>query len=178
MRLVTKRLILRRPTLKDVKAITENANNLNVTKYISRMPYPYSIKDAKSYIKFCKKLKQNHYEFSIKLKSSGKLAGIISLMNIDKFGKKAEIGCWLGQRYWRQGIGAESAKAIMKFALNKLKLIRLEANVCCENQVSKNLWRKLGFKKEGTKRHALRSRATGRWHDTCIYGFLKSDTKL
>ncbi|MCJ7729330.1 MAG: GNAT family N-acetyltransferase [Sedimentisphaerales bacterium] len=179
MRLVTERLILRRPTLKDAADIKENVNNLNVSRFLARVPYPYGIKDAKSFIKlFSKKSKQNLYEFGITLKSSGKVIGMIGLLNVDPFSKKAEIGCWLGEKYWRQGIGTEAVKAIVNFAFEKLKLVRVEAGVFPENRASINLWRKLGFKKEGMKRQAIRARSTGKWHDVCIYGLLKSDIRL
>jgi RimJ/RimL family protein N-acetyltransferase len=179
MRLVTKRLILRPPTLKDARDITENVNNINVSRYLLRIPYPYRIKDAKSFVRLCnKKTSRNSYEFGIALKSTGKIIGMIGLLNTDAFSKKAELGCWLGEKYWRQGLGNEAAKAIIKFAFEKLRLVRIEAEVFSKNRASINFWKKLGFKKEGTKRHAVRSKATGKWHDTYVFGLLKSDVRL
>lgn len=179
MRIVTERLILRPPTLKDAADIAANANHIDVSRYLARVPYPYTIKDAKDFINFRrKKAKDNPYSFGITLKSSGKLVGMIGFPLYDKFGAKAEIGYWLGKKYWRQGITEEALRAIVKFAFQKLKLVRLQAGAAVENKVSANLLKKVGFKREGLRRKAERSKATGKWHDIYSFGLLRSDVRL
>jgi len=179
MRLITKRLILKPPTLRDAKDIAANANDLEVSRYLALVPYPYSVKDARDFIKLRrKKAKHNPYNFGITLKSSGKVIGMIGLTAYDKFAGKAEVGYWLGKKYWRQGIAEEALRAFIKFAFGKLKMTRLEAGALVENKASKNLLKKVGFKKEGLKRKAARPRSTGKWHDTYIFGLVKSDIKL
>jgi [ribosomal protein S5]-alanine N-acetyltransferase len=179
MRIVTKRLILRPPILKDAADIADNANNLNVSRYTARVPYPYTVKEAKGFIKFCQKnAKDNLYNFGIILKSSGKLVGMIGLMALDTFTAKADVGYWLGQKYWRMGIATEALEAIVKFAFRKLKFVRLQADVAVENKASVKLLKKVGFKKEGLKRKGGRAKSTGKWHNTYLFGLLSSDVKL
>jgi RimJ/RimL family protein N-acetyltransferase len=175
MRIVTERLILRPPTLKDAGDIAENVNNLSVSRYLAVVPYPYSIKDARVFIKLSEK---NRHNFGIVLKSSGKIIGMMGLRNLDKFVKKADVGYWLGKKYWRQGIATEALEAIVKFAFRRLKLVRLQAGVAVENKASANLLKKVGFKKEGLRRKAERAKSTGKWHDTYVFGLLRSDVKL
>ena len=175
MRIVTERLILRPPTLKDAVDIVENVNNLNVSRYLALVPYPYSIKDARFFIKLSKK---NPHNFGICLKSTGKLIGMIGLMNLNEFIKRAELGYWLGEKYWRQGLGTESVQAIVKYSFKKLKLVRLQAGVAVENKPSAKLLKKAGFKKEGLRRQSMRAKSTGKWHDTYHFGLLRSDVKL
>jgi ribosomal-protein-alanine N-acetyltransferase len=178
MRIVTKRLILRRPTLKDAEDIAENANSLDVSRYLALVPYPYGIKDARAFIKLCSKTaKQDPYNFGIELKSTGKIIGMISLLRVDRFSKKGEVGYCLGERYWRQGITVEALESIVNFAFQKLKLVRIQAEVFFENRASINLLKRFGFRKEGLKRKAMRAKSTGKWHDVWIYGLLKSDIK-
>jgi [ribosomal protein S5]-alanine N-acetyltransferase len=179
MRLVTRRLILRPPTLKDAADIVENVNNLSVSRYLARVPYPYSVTNARHFIKFCReKAKDNPYNFGVTLKSSGKLIGMIGFTEFYKFTAKAEIGYWLGKKYWRQGITEEALRAFVKFAFSKLKMVRLQADAAVENKASWKLLKKVGFKKEGLRRKAERAKSTGRWHDTYSFGLLKSDVKL
>ena len=179
MRIVTERLILRPPTLKDAADISTNANHLDVTRYLGVVPYPYRVKDAKDFIKLRrKKAKHNPYNFGIILKHSGKLVGMIGFVSYDKFSAKAEVGYWLGKKYWRQGITVEALTAIVKFAFRKLKLVRLQADVFVENKASANLLKKIGFKKEGLKRKSARAKSTGKWHDAYAFGLLRSDVKL
>jgi RimJ/RimL family protein N-acetyltransferase len=179
MRIVTERLILRPPTLKDAEDIAANANNLEVSRYLALVPYPYRAKDARDFIKLRrKKAKHNPYNFGIILKHSGKLVGMIGLTGLDKFSGKAEVGYWLGKKYWRQGITEEALRAIVKFAFQKIKLVRLEAGALVENKASANLLKKVGFRKEGLKRKGARPKSTSKWHDTYIFGLLRSDVKL
>jgi RimJ/RimL family protein N-acetyltransferase len=179
MRIVTERLILRPPTLKDVEDIAANANHIDVSRYLALVPYPYSIKDAKDFMKFLrKKAKDNPYNFGIILKHSGKLVGMIGFTGLDKFSAKTEVGYWLGKKYWRQGITTEALKAMVKFAFRKLKLVRLQADVAIENKASAKLLKKVGFKKEGLKRKGARAKSTGKWHDTYHFGLLRSDVRL
>ncbi len=44
----TDRLILRQWKLDDVNDVVEGLNNLNVTKWLAQVPYPYTEEDAKS----------------------------------------------------------------------------------------------------------------------------------
>ena len=71
----------------------------------------------------------------------------------------------------------EALQGLIKFTFNKLKMNRLEAGVAVENKPSANLLKKVGFIKEGKKRKSMRSRATGKWHDTYFFGLLKSEVK-
>ncbi len=179
MRIVTERLILRPPTLKDAEDIAQNANRIDVSRYLALVPYPYRVKDARDFIKLRrKKATRNPYNFGITLKHSGKLVGMIGFTGFNKFSDKAEVGYWLGKKYWRQGITAEALKAMVRFAFRKLKLVRLQADVFVENKASAKLLKKIGFKKEGLKRKAARAKSTGKWHDTYAFGLLRSDVKL
>jgi hypothetical protein len=53
MILTTKHLILRQPKIKDAKDIIEGINNLNISKWLLVVPYPYTMKDARWYINHC-----------------------------------------------------------------------------------------------------------------------------
>jgi RimJ/RimL family protein N-acetyltransferase len=175
MRIVTKRLILRPPTLKDAADIVENVNNLKVSRYLALVPYPYSMKDARFFIKLSQK---DPHNFGIALKQTGKVIGMIGLSNLNEFVKRAEVGYWLGKKYWRQGIVTEALQAIVKYSFRKLKLVRLQAGTAVENKASAKLLKKVGFKKEGLRRKAMRAKSTGKWHDTYAFGLLRSDVRL
>jgi RimJ/RimL family protein N-acetyltransferase len=177
----TKRLLLRFPTSKDASAITENIKDFDVIRFTAHVPHPYSIKDAKQYIRYCRKQIAQQpilsYDFAIEHRKEKKVIGGSGLMKIDSFTGKADIGYWLGKKYWRQGYGSEAVEAIIKFAFGKLGLQRLEAPIYKENIASQALVKKLGFKKEGIRRRASKSRATGVMHDVMIFALLKFDAE-
>lgn len=181
MRLVTKRLIIRTPTIKDAADITQNVNDLAVSRYTARIPFPYYIKYAKNFIKYCRQQGRQkpvtNMELVIELRAQKKVMGCAGLIRIDRHTGKADIGYWIGKDYWRRGFGYEAVGALIKYAFTKLKLQRLEANICRENRASQALVRKLGFMKEGVRQRAGRSLATGKLHDAVIYGLLKKKPK-
>jgi putative acetyltransferase len=64
------------------------------------------------------------------------------------------IGIMVHSDYQRQGIGMALMTAILDIADNWLKLKRVELGVFVENEAAVNLYRKLGFIVEGTKKYA------------------------
>lgn len=179
MKLQTERLILRLPTIEDAKDIAESINNLNISKWLLVVPYPYSIKDAEWWINHCtekaKKKPREDYNFNIELKSEKKIIGGIGITDINDFCKTAKIGYWLAEPYWRKGIGSEALEKMLDLAFNKLKLRRIEAEVFAGNPSSGKMLEKFGFKHEGTKKQSEKCKATGEINDAEIYGLLKKD---
>jgi ribosomal-protein-alanine N-acetyltransferase len=182
MKLFTDRLILRDPTAKDAQHTVQNINNLKISQYLRRVPYPYGLKDAKSAFKIsskkAKKRNREDYHLVIELKSEKKVIGGAGFTGFDRFCQHAEIGYWLGEKYWKQGFASEALESLIRFAFKKLKVRRLQAEVFRENKASVKLLKKFGFVKEGLKRQSVRAKATGKWHDTFIYALLKSDCKI
>ena len=181
MKIITGRLVLRDIVMKDVKDIVENANDILISRYVTHVPYPYTLKDGKDFVKHCnekaKEKPRKTYEFGIELKSEKKIVGMITLSSVDKFNGTATIGYWLGRKYWRNGIMSEALNSILDFAFNRLKLRRMDISASTKNKASNGLIRKFGFEKEGMRRKKLRAKSTGKIHDENIYGLLKEDWK-
>jgi [ribosomal protein S5]-alanine N-acetyltransferase len=181
MKINTQRLLLRPVTLRDIPSIVKNVNNLNVSKWLLAVPYPYRTKDAKSWINHCQeeagKKQRDNYDFGIELKSDNTLIGAIGINHISKYQGTATVGYWLGEDYWRNGYGSEALNAILNLAFKKLKLRRLEAEVFAKNPSSGKLLEKYDFQKEGFKRKVIKSKATGKIHDGIIYALLRQDYK-
>lgn len=181
MRLETKRLILREINEEDEKDLIENINNLNVSRYLVLVPYPYKKKDAKWWINKCKKnakeKPRTNYNFNIELKLKRGIIGAVGLGKVDKFQGTATLGYWLGEKYWKQKIMSEATKEVLDFAFNRLKLRRINVSAYIKNKPSNNLIKKMGFKHEGMKRKAVKVKSTGKICDENIYGLLKEGWK-
>lgn len=181
MKIKTKRLILREWAQKDKKDLIEGINNLDVTKWLLVVPYPYKNKDANWWIKHCKenikKKPRESYDLALELRENKKVIGTFSLGKVDKIQRTATLGYWLNKKYHRQGYGTEALGELIKFAFNKLKLRRLNASVFPENLSSGKLLEKFGAKKEGLKRKSKICKADGKIKDEIIYGLLKSEWK-
>ena len=178
MKIMTKRLVLRGPTLRDLKDIAENAHDKEVNKY-TLVPYPYKIKDAREFVleykKTSKKKKRERYEFGITLKSDGKVMGLIGLSNVNERDKKAVIGYWLGKEHRRKGILSEAEKAVLNFAFYKLKLSKISGRVDTDNKASIKLFKKFGFRKVGVMKSDVI--VNGEWKDVYLWELLKENYK-
>ncbi len=181
MRLTTKRLILRDITQKDAKDLAKALNNIEISKWMSLIPYPYTTKDARWFIGKCvsnaKKKPVTVYNFFIQLKGNRKVIGCVGMSNVDRFQGTATIGYWLSQEYWRKGIIQEATTRVIDYAFKTLKLRRIDISAFVENKPSNALIRKLGFSYEGMRKKRCRSKSDGSIYDENIYGLLKEDWK-
>ncbi len=181
MILETKRLILRKPQLSDWKDILEGAKDLDVSRYLSVVPYPYHKKDAVWFIKHSlkrwSKKSRTTYTFFIELKSEKKIIGVTDVHNINFQDRKANTGAWIAKKYWRKGYIKEAKVAVLDFAFYRLKLRKIEAEAYIENKASNGMQVKLGFKKEGLKRKSIIAKSTGKIHDSVLYGLFAGEWK-
>lgn len=178
MKLQGKQITLRSPRITDLDALTKHANNRVISKWMGpHFPYPYKRADGRRFLndtksKHRKKLAKRFAIYHLEAKE---LIGMIGLERIDHENKQAEVGYWLAQDYWRQGIMSEALVLLAEFAFKKEKFHRLFARVYGENPGSMKLLEKHGFKKEGVLRDNVYEYKA--WHDTHIYGLLESDLK-
>lgn len=160
----SKRFILRPYRKNDDKFLVKYANDKIVSRYISTMPYPYTLKDARKWIKRCIRLsKKREKNFVIEIDRN--FAGSISLWHIDKH--KAELGYWVARKFWDKGIAKEAVKIVTNFGFNKLKLRRVYAYAFTKNKTSARVLEKNGYKFEGLlRKHANKD---GRLIDSLLY---------
>jgi len=174
-RLETDRLILRPYQLSDAPSVAELIGNWEVAKMLSRVPHPYALKDAEDFIaRFSDGAVDKDTEvFAIQLKDGPAHAvGAIGLHGEEEDDGEAELGYWIGEPYWRQGLVTEAARAVVAHAFGPMDLIKIYAGHMIENEGSRNVLLKSGFTDFGTK--TLPSKARG--HDVeCRQLVLKSD---
>ena len=178
MKLETKRLIMREPKMGDWKDLVGGLNDLEVSKNLIQVKYPYTEKDARSWVKHCviKVKKEEKYNFYIELKSEKKIIGVLDL-KVDSNNNIGTTGSWINKKYQRRGYMTEAKIAVNDFAFNKLKLRKLETSVFNFNIASNSTQKRMGYKIEGLKRKHSISKATGKIHDEKIYGLLKEEWK-
>ena len=144
--LETERLVLRRPTLADVKAIARLANDRRVAQNTSRLPYPYTVSDAELFIEF---ETQQPRDTNFAITRDGDLVGGIGidLGNPDV----PEIGYWLGVSYWGQGYATEAARAVIDYAFEEFASTELRAGARVVNPDSRRVLEKCGFQWTGVE---------------------------
>lgn len=178
-KLETTRLILRPPKMSDYKDIASGISNINISKYLSVVPHPYTDEDAKWYISKCikdwSKDPLTKYALFIELKETGRVIGALDLTKVDIRQGTAHTGSWLNEDYHRNAYMTEAKIAVNNFAFNKLGLRKLETEVYDDNIASNRTQQKLGYTNEGLSREHSVCVATGVIHSTIQYGMLKSE---
>ena len=104
------------------------------------------------------------------------LLGAITLDNIRRGpAQSGTLGYWVGAPYARQGYMREAIAGMVHHAFERLDLSRLEAACLPENQASRRLLEKCGFKYEGVAQSYLQ--INGRWRTHVLYASLRADRR-
>ncbi len=180
MILETRRLILREWSDTDIEALVEGLNNMEVSKWLAFVPFPYTNEDAEKWIRFCREQSKmgedrTSYEFAIELKCESKIIGGISLDKINKQHGTAGGGIWIHFDYHGQGYGTEAFEKRIEFAFNDLMLRRLENGFFEGNPYSFRMQEKFGYKIEGLRRKAYKCVADGEIKDEYVTALLIED---
>ena len=172
----SKRLILRNWKDEDIDDLVEGLNNINVAKWMAGVPFPYTKDDAKNFIEMVKNQNEKvKISLAIVLKEDYKVIGGTELRNINKKDGTVSGGIWLNEKYQKNGYGTEAFSARIKYAFDVLGLRRIENGYFVNNEKSKKMQEKLGYKYEGIRRKKYLCLATNEYVDECITGLLKEE---
>ncbi len=134
-----------RPSDRDELAVL--ADNRTIWRNLRDIfPHPYSIEDADFYISL---ILQEETQYSFAIEVNGRFAGMIGLVPLtDVYRGTADIGYWLGEPYWGQGIMTEAVSLVTRYAFEVLDFKRLHAGIFDYNKGSMRVLSKCGFQKE------------------------------
>lgn len=139
----------------DNQQIANLINNKKIWDNLKdHIPHPYHLKDANDFISLTKK-QFPATSFGIII-NENELCGVISLIpQTDIYRMNAEIGYWIGENYWGQGIATKAIALITKYGFEELKFKRIYAGVFESNKSSMKILKKNGYKCEGILRNAI-----------------------
>jgi len=122
----------------------------NISKWLWEVPYPYTIENAlnfidSSHIEF-RSLKAVNFAILYKMNPESKsLVGAIGIKNINIKDRKANLGYWIGESFWGNGIASESVTLIINYAFSVLRLEEIYAHVYSQNKRSIRVLEKNGM---------------------------------
>lgn len=147
-------VILRPLQASDIPAFTVLANNKKIWDNVrNRMPHPYTEVDAEAFIQ----LAQTPDGPTIRaITLDGELTGVSGLHPAqDVYEGTAELGYWIGEPYWGQGLASAAVEQMIKVGFEELGLRRIYASVYAFNTASMRVLEKNGFEHEGVAKAAV-----------------------
>ena len=150
--LPTDRLTLRAPQPPDADAIYRLMNDWEVVRMLSRLPFPYPRETADTWIAAtaAQATRGDGYHFVITGDEAGTemLIGCVGL-TLDTKTRTAELGYWVGRRFWGHGVAREAARRVVSWAFANLAIDRVDAFVSIDNPASAAVLRHIGMHETG-----------------------------
>ena len=158
--------------MKFKESLYKHANNPRVAENLrNHFPCPYALEDAERYILSCEE-KEGLTQIVRAIVVNGQAVGSIGvLFKDDVYIKTAELGFWLAEPFWHQGIITTAIKPICDLAFASRDLVRIYAESFAQNIGSRKALQKAGFELEGIlKKNVFKN---GKITDSCIYALVK-----
>lgn len=157
----------------DEQSLARHADNPNVALHLrERFPRPYTLADAESWIAMASKELPAH---NLAIEVEGAAVGGIGLTpGSDIHRISAEVGYWLGERFWGRGIATCALQRFARYAFNEISILnRVFAYVDADHPASIRVLEKAGFRQEGK----LLGAATkgGRIVDQFLFGITRRE---
>ena len=149
--LETERLTLRAPRHGDVKSMVALVNDRRIAANTARIPHPYGVHDAEQFIG---SVNRTPGEAAFAITLGGILIGGCG---IDVREGTAEIGYWLGVRYWGCGFATEAARAAIDYAFAEMGHDALVAGARVSNPASRRVLEKCAFQWTGVRLTRIRA---------------------
>jgi len=157
----------------DMKNYSEWLNDQETTLFMCSGKFPTAIEGLREYVANMNNSKEGLL-LGVFLKNSSVHLGNIALSRIDWKNRSAEIGLFIGDKQARgKGYASQALKLVVEHAFMKLNLRRLVADIVEDNEPSKRIFEKIGFKLEGTYREHFY--LNGKYYDCHFYGLLKKE---
>lgn len=144
------------------------ANNIKIANNLrNTFPHPYFYEDACKFIK-------SQDSFTKAIEIEGEVVGSISINQKDDVNcKNAELGYWIGEPFWNNGVMTEAINQMVIMAFNELNIIKIYAEPFEGNVASCRVLEKSGFKLEAILKNNIFK--NNEIKDSYVYSIFKGD---
>ena len=145
MELETRRLLLRPLIDDDAHAMALSLNNLNVSRNLARVKFPYTLEDAQAFIPLQRSFDPRSKICAITFRCApDELIGMVSY-EYGINGDEANFGYWLRECCWGMRLMSEAAAALVHYAFTQGQVETLTSAFHTDNPNSGRILRRLGF---------------------------------
>lgn len=146
---ISDRLSLRPFRRSDAEDLFRYISDWQVAQWLARLPYPYSMADAKSWVAD-NATPATIPPFKLCLARDDRLIGGIGLVSSDE-PDRLELGYWLSRPTWGQGIMTHVVGSLLAATDHAVPDLKLCAGVEPSNLRSAAVLERLGFAETGTR---------------------------
>jgi RimJ/RimL family protein N-acetyltransferase len=144
------------PRRADCGAIAALANDRRIAENTARLPHPYVLADAESFVARANEV-DGETSFVITL-ADGRLVGACGLARFDR--KAPEVGYWIGVAFWGRGYATEAARAVIDHAFTASGHDAIHGAARISNPASRRVLEKCGFQWVGVELRRFRAIAS------------------
>ena len=164
--------------MEDAESVVRHANSLNVARQLrDRFPHPYTRANASAFLKATLSAPEaSNLAIDVDGEAIGAI-GYVPGVDVERF--SAEIGYWLGESYWGQGIVTEALLLVTDHVFDAFNMLRLFALPFADNAGSIRVLEKAGYVREAVLRSSsvkygeprdqlLFARVNGNWRGVIV----------
>lgn len=155
----------------DRELLVRYLNNEQLVRYLaSRIPQPYSFDDATWWVEIGSK----EGAFVRAISFNGVFCGVIGVYTKEaEYAHAAELGYWVAQEYWNQGIASKAVTAFTKLVFATTSIQRIYAVVTAANLASIQVMQKAGYSLEGILKQAVQKQ--GQFYDEHLFAKIRCE---
>lgn len=171
----TNRLILGRFEPDDAAELQRLADDHEIADTTLSIPHPYTLDHALAWIGNQRResVRGRALNFAIRMLPGASLIGSVGLRDVDPEHRQAELGFWIGRKWWGQGYASEAASEVIRFGFDELGLNRIYAHHMARNPAAGRVLGNIGMRQEGVLRERVRK--WGVYEDVVLYAILRAD---
>jgi ribosomal-protein-alanine N-acetyltransferase len=154
MKITTPRVTLRDWASDDTESLVRHADNPRIAAMMrDAFPSPYTRKNAQRFIRMA----NGHTpDLFLAIDINGEAVGGMGIHLLDDVKHRtAEIGYWISESLWGNGIVTEAVRSLVPVAFKQYDIVRLQAGIFSSNPASMRVLEKCGFTCEAIHRNAI-----------------------
>lgn len=150
-----------------------DSNRTRLRQWLPWLDHNTKVSDSAKFIETAQADAARGAGFVFGIWVEGELAGVASLLALNKANRFGSIGYWVGKKFAGRSLARKASQVLVDFGFQKLNLHRIEIRCATGNLSSQRVPEALGFQFEGVARQC--ECLYGRFVDHKIYSMLAGD---
>jgi RimJ/RimL family protein N-acetyltransferase len=170
---------LRRWEDADAPAIAAACREDEIARWLDQIPQPYTEDDARAYVRHSRNAwaRSEISNFAVTDAKSGEVLGAIGARWITREDGVGEIGYWVKNDARGRGVASRALVLISRWAIEQVGARRLQLRADEQNEASKRVAEKAGFRRETVLRSSHYNSRQRRWVDFVVYALLPGELR-